>query len=279
MSISLFAGRSSALLDDDGARLLSFESDGAAVLRPARSAEAVQADPREAACFPCAPWFGRLHGGLDFRGRHYDLDANLPACDPDHALHGDAWLGRWEVTAHAARAATARFPHIGGPGRFPFTYVAAQSVSLTEARLSIALGVKNAGDEDMPAGLALHPFFPRGPNTRIAFGAEAFWTPGATGGGALGAPPAGLDFSQGAPLPATHVDHSYQGFKGAVLIDLGGVVVRLASDAPHLHLFAPEGADFFCLEPTTHLPGDFGRDVLSPGRRMHLTMRIETERP
>lgn len=276
MSYSLFADRSTALLDEDGARILSFARDGVDVLRAATSAEAARVDPRQAACFPCAPWFGRLHGGLAFGERRFELAPNFPACDPDHALHGDAWLGRWEIVSHKERSLSARFAHIGSTGRFPFTYVAAQSVSIDQDYLSIALGVKNAGEEDMPAGLALHPYFPRGPKTRLAFGASGLWTPGLMGGGAPGPLPDGLDFSGGAPLPTAPIDHTFTGFSGAVLIDLGDIIVRLVSAAPALHMFAPEGEPYFCLEPTTHLPGDFGRDVLAPGQRMHLTMRIET---
>lgn len=267
-----------------GGRLLSLSKDGRALLRAqthALTADGAAADPREAACFPCAPYFGRLAGGLLFGRRRWPLKPTLPACDADHALHGEAWVRRWALRDQSMDRADMRYRHRGDePGAYPFAYEAAQIVRVAEEGLRIDLTLTNLGDGPMPAGLGLHPYLHRTPDTRVSFSASGMWTP-PTGGsdGALG-PLAGalgsgaLGSGAAARLPAETLDHSFAGFSGEALIETGDLQIALRSDAPILHVYAPTGADFFCLEPVTHLPGDFGRDVIEAGQRLTLAMTI-----
>lgn len=277
ISVLHHGGVVAELAPDLGGAVLALSFAGRDALRRG-TREAVAADPRGAACFPCAPWFGRLHGGLDFRGRHWPLLPTLPACDPRHALHGEAWVRPWAVTAHTDVFLDCRFSSDGRQeGRFPFAYEARQIAQIAEDAFELDLRVRNAGAEPMPAGLGLHPYFPRLPQTRIAFRAAGLWTPAPEGGGAESAIPADLDFAKGATLPHREIDHSFPGFQGAVEIRQPAMTLRLASDAPILHLYAPAGADFFCLEPVTHLPGAFGGDVLKPNEQMRLSLSIAAE--
>ncbi|MEX0643787.1 MAG: hypothetical protein WD076_00635 [Parvularculaceae bacterium] len=264
---------------EHGAAILSLAKGGRDILRRAPSVEAVAEDPRAAACFPCIPWFGRLYGGLNFAGRHWDLWPTLPACDAKHALHGEAWVRPWGVIAHTDMFLECRFSHDGfHDGRFPFAYDARQIVQFVGASFRIDLILRNIGREPMPAGLGLHPYFSRSRDTRIDFAASDLWTP-SPDGGALSPIPADFEFSGGARLPNSTLDHSYAGFAGAVEIGGPGGPVRLETDAPILHVYAPAGKDYFCLEPVTHLPGDFGAVALRPGESLRLMLAIACAQP
>ncbi len=259
---------------EHGAAILSFAKNGKDILRRAKSAEAVAEDPRAAACFPCAPWFGRLYRGLDFAGRHWELWPTLPACDPKHALHGEAWVRPWGVIAHTDIFLECRFSHDGvQDGRFPFAYDARQIVQIVGQCLRIDLILRNIGREPMPAGLGLHPYFSRTRDTRIDFSASDLWTP-APEGGDLQPVPQDFEFSGGARLPNFTLDHSYSGFAGAAEISEPDGTARLETDAPILHVYAPAGENYFCLEPVTHLPGEFGGLALRPGDSIRLMLTI-----
>ena len=215
------------------------------------SEQAVAADPREAACYPCVPWFSRLPGGLDFNGKHYDLAPTLPACDPEHALHGHGWVNPWTVTAHSKDRLLCRYDHAPSPKLFPFPFSAIQDFSVSADQFRIALAIKNTGDEDMPAGLGLHPFFPCNKHTRL----------NCTG--------------HYGPVPDDAIDDTLKGWDGRAEIIQDGLRVTLNSNAPILHFYSPEKADFFCAEPITHRPGHFGKEVLEPGETMTLFMNMK----
>lgn len=265
-----------------GGALLSLRDSKGQILRAARLDDAA-ADPRNAASFPCVPWFGRLYDGLVFAGRRHQLRPTLPQCAPDHPLHGDGWVSPWDVVTYTDDRLACRLARDGGvPGEFPFAYAATQEFRLTRDGLTINLTLENAGAAAMPAGLGLHPYFFRADDTRIAFCASKRWTPPATGPGRLSPIAGRLGAGAPAALPDETLDHSFAGFGGeAIISGAGGAVIRLKSDAPALHVFAPAGEAYFCLEPVTHLPGEltcgasgFGGRTLAPGETFGLSMRI-----
>ncbi len=264
-----------------GGALLSFRDRHGPLLRASSLAEAAT-DPRNAACFPCVPWFGRLYDGLPDPGGRADLKPTLAACDPEHPLHGDGWVGAWETLSHSDDRLLLRFE--GGPAAasgFPYPYEATQAFSLSRAGLMIILTLRNIGDAPMPAGLGLHPYFQRTPATRVAFKAQKKWTPPGVGPGRLEAIANGLGAASRAHLPEATVDHSFAGFSGEAEISGEGPPIRLRSTAPILHLYTPSGVPYFCFEPVTHLPGEltrrasgFGGVMLAPGASLGLEMAI-----
>lgn len=92
---------------------------------------------------------------------------------------------------------------------------------------------------------------------RVGFTATGFWTPPTHERGSLGDLPSALGAGAAAPLPDTTPDHSFTGYSGTAIIDEDASAVRLSSGASILHANAPDGEDFFCLEPVTHLPGAY----------------------
>lgn len=268
------AGAYAARVATQGGVLLSLTKAGIDLLRPAPKAPS---DPRDAACFACLPYFGRLPGGLRFGARRYPLRPTHPAADPVNALHGDAWMRRWTVAEAGPRDVFLSF--VGRPegeGPYPFRFTATQRFSIGEAGLSITVCLRNDEDFDAPLGVALHPAFRREAATAVAFEASGLWTFDAVAGGGTQTPllpPRRYDRARA--LPRETVDHAFTGFGGAASVAGFGTTVRLSTDASILHVFAPAGENYFCLEPATHRPCRFGDDegVAAGGERrlfMHL---------
>ena len=256
-----------------GGVVMRLTHDGRDLLRPAQSADAVAKDPREAACFPCVPWFSRLAGGLDFNGRHYALAPTLPACDPDHALHGEGWINPWAVTAHAPDRLECQFDHQPRPGKFPYAFAATQVFAVSERAFAIDLTLINNSDTPMPAGLGLHPYFPRHGTTVLSATANRCWAPDESGKWRETPIPRELDFSSRRPLPQRNTDETLMGWDGDLTIATDRTT-RVTSSAQLVHVFAPAGADFFCLEPLTQAPACFGETILPPSGFLDLSMTI-----
>lgn len=256
-----------------GGVVLSLSCGGRDILRRAHSTEAVAEDPREAACYPMVPWFSRLPGGLVFGGRRYDLAPTLPACDPDHALHGHGWVRAWTVAEQSQDRLVCSFEHEPAPRLFPFPFIATQEFSVAPDSFEIVLTVANSGDAPMPAGLGLHPFFPE--KKTSAFNVtEYFRQPAAPS--ALRSPD---KMDHRGPFPDDPVDYTIRAWDGAAEIVRDAMRLALTSNAPHLHLYSPEDSDFYCAEPVTHLPGDFGRALLASGEKMQVFMKIFVAAP
>ncbi|MDZ7629678.1 MAG: hypothetical protein U5J99_14850 [Parvularculaceae bacterium] len=251
-----------------GGAILSL-SDGKGPLLRSGTAQATSADPRRSACFPCVPWFGRLSAPVD----GVSLKATLPDASP-LPLHGDGWISAFDVETHTEDRLQCRYSPQPSPSGFPHPYEAQQDFRLTAQGLTITLSVRNTGARAMPAGLGLHPYFRRTPASRISFSADALWTPPASSPGALGALPGGLGSAAFTTLPDNTIDHSFTGFGGTLLVETAEGVIRLTSAASILHLYAPADEDYFCAEPVSHLPGDFGRARLAPGASSALTVSI-----
>lgn len=212
-------------------------------------------DPLQTACFPLVPWANRIAAA------RFAWDGGVAALDPTpgfepHALHGTGWQRPWEISAADGVSAvlTLRQPRTD----WPWSWTAEQRVTLDGAGLTIGLSLTNTDTRPMPAGLGLHPWFVRRPGTRVAFAASGVWTVDETliplG---LSAPEAVFDWRDGPAVEAApFVDHAYAGWDGlARLIDADRTVtLRGSPNASVLHVFAPAGEDFVCLEPVTHRP-------------------------
>lgn len=285
-ALSIAAGPLEARFLAKGGALLWFTDEHGDVVR-AGTAEASANDPREAACFPCVPYFGRVYGGvLRFDGRAFAMGPTLPHVSPDLPLHGEGWARDWTLVRHDTSEAALRFTHDGAAaGAFPYAFSAEERLRFVAGALEIVLSLTNEGPAPMPAGLGLHPYFARDTATTLGLHAARFWTPPSDGGhGVFSCPPEGLGRGAPGPLPEAGLDHSFAGLEGAVLLEAAGARIRLETDAPILHVYAPAKADFVCLEPVSHLPGAlvapdeaFGGARLAPGARMSVSMRIRRE--
>jgi aldose 1-epimerase len=147
---------------------------------------------------------------------------------------------------------------------------------------AITLVLTNRAKEPMPAGLGLHPYFRRRPETELRFEAGHVLLTGAEPLPTGVEGPAGhfADFAGGAPLPAETIDHCFTTWHGhAALRDELGTTSIAAEGTPHLHLYAPADGSALCLEPVTHTPDALNRApgemiLLPPACSASLTLLI-----
>lgn len=258
-----------------GGAITALRYRGEDVLRPA-SPDAVH--PLQTSCFPMVPFVGRIaHGRFVFRGRRVTITPNLTG--DAHVLHGFAWLEPWRVTDTRPESVTLTW-QCQDRDDWPWAHSAEQRFTLDAAGLSIVLTVTNLSNRPMPGGIGLHPYFKAESGTRIRFAARQLWSSDAA---ILPDAPMAVDtfgdWAGGAKIPTTRdIDNSYEDWDGIADI-IGAQQLRLdARGVRDLHLYAPAAADFFCLEPCSHLPDAFNRgdrfDVLDPGASRTIGLSI-----
>lgn len=281
--IALRAGDWRATLAPElGGSVLSLDWRGQPVFRPTPDGTT---DILETACFPLVPYANRIADGrFVFEGR----SVQLPVLDrfAPHAIHGEGWLRSWTVESQSADTVAMTLDWAGEPDGWPWPWFARQSVCLSSKGLQIGLSVTNTGEATMPAGLGLHPYFHRYPDSRLTLPAEGIWMTDARQIPERLAPAAEVvDWSNGVDLAdIPFVDHAYASWSGEAFLDGGGRCVTLTADAAARwsQVYMPVDADFCCVEPVTHRPDahhapageDDGLVSLKPGRTLSLTVII-----
>jgi len=233
--------------------------------------------PNAAACFPLVPYSNRIRDRrFHFAGREQHVAANFGTSP--HSIHGHGWQRPWQVTAQDARSVTLAYRHDGSD--WPQPYRAEQRVALNgDGALAVSLAVTNEGGGPMPAGLGLHPYFPRTPRCRLTAAVKAMWaTDAEVMPTALVAPPQGANPAAGLRPAEVALDNGFTGFAGRAVIDWPERAASLTLEADaalaFLVVYTPAGADFFCAEPVSHCTDavnlaacrdDTGLRVLAPG--------------
>ena len=239
----------------------------------------------EAANFPLVPYVNRIRGGrFAFRGREVVLAPNM-AGDPS-PLHGQGWLGAWQVESASAEQAVLSFHHAAG--EWPWEYRAEQHFKFDEAGLSLRLTCRNLSHEPMPCGLGQHPYFDCGPDTRIDTRVTHVWTidehvlP-------VEKIAAVVPFDLADRLVCGQdLDHGFAGWGGtAWMTDPNWPFdLRISSaDAHFFQLYSPTSGGIFVAEPVSHANAalnapekqwrDLGMRVLASGEEMSLAMRLD----
>ncbi|RVT83186.1 aldose 1-epimerase [Rhodobacteraceae bacterium CCMM004] len=229
-------------------------------------------------CNLLTPFANRIDHGFDFEGRHHPVPRTVDG-DP-WPLHGDGWLAAWQVAEAGPTAA--RLVHEGAIG--PFAYRAVAEWRLEEGRIALTLTQTNLGPR-MPFGGGVHPWFPRGPDTALRFGAQAVVT-GPEGTLPKTAAPlsdrAPWDFRRLRALPAGAIDNAFTGWDGHAEIRQESLTATLTAPLTVLHIYSPGvDAEFFCAEPVGHpvdahnLPGLPGLNILDNGASAVLSMALD----
>lgn len=263
-----------------GGAILSLTHCGRPVLRPSPEGAT---DPLATACFPLIPYANRIaQGRFAFEEQVVDLGVT-PGFAP-HALHGVGWRRPWRVTAQTPTSARLALDH-APDGDWPWRFAAEQAFSLTDAGLTVNLTLTNVDTRPFPAGLGLHPYLHRPLDARLTVRAPRVWLTDDVLIPREAAPAAALiDWADGPPVAdAPFVDNAYDGWDGAARLDSReGAVLLNAPGVSRVHVYAPQGADFVCVEPVSHRPDAVhappeeasGLAVLAPGRTMALTMSL-----
>lgn len=281
-AIELRAGAARAtVLPGMGAALAGLWVNERPVLRPWSGRQ--DDGPFAVAGIVLAPVSNRVSRPFDWRGERFALPRNLAA--EAFPIHGDAFQKPWAVTGQGPAEVALSL----ADGAFgPLSYRARMTLALAPAALACRLEVTSRCPAPMPFGAGFHPWFPRGPDTRLGFAATGVWpederhlpaTPHA-----VGVPPP-WDFAAPRALPAGWINNGFAGWDGRLTILQGPAATPLTLTAsPELGtlvVFSPgAAADFFCAEPVSHpvdalnLPGRPGLAVLAPGETLSVWMRL-----
>ncbi len=259
--LSLRRGRLAVdLAPEVGGSIARFAVDNTEVLRPGVGVNG--------ACYPLVPFSNRIaNGRLDVEGKTFLLEPNWPG--QRHPMHGDGWARAWTTVTHDETSAEIAYDH-DGRDAWPFRYCARQHFRLEAHSLTVSLSIENRERHAVPAGLGLHPFFVREPDSELFFHADTVWL---ADGEVLPthrvAVPLAWDFSHGRPAADAALDNCFEGWEGDASVIWPSRRLRLALRASevfrHLVVYTPPGRSFFCVEPVSHANGQIGRTRLAAG--------------
>ncbi len=268
------------LAPEVGGAIAAFTVAGRDVLRPTAAGAS---DALFTASFPLVPFCNRIpNGRFAFEGREVVLPPNLG--DHPHALHGQGWRAAWTVEMAGGGEAVLSYAH--APDAWPWAYRAEQRFVVGETGFRVELSVINTGETPMPAGLGFHPYFPRRDGERLTAANDGVWLidtdvlPTTHHAG-----PWEADWAAGAPVEGHGlIDHCYTGWDQRAVLRAPSqpdTIVTASADCRWLHVYAPPGEAYYCVEPCASRPNPFGEGetgmaTLAPGERRSIWMDVAT---
>lgn len=244
---------------------------GIELLRRMPEAALAARDVRLAASYPLVPYSNRMREcTLTYGGRRHRFAPNFGG--HPHSIHGNAWQRTWTVESADAMSATLALEHSADGAlavEWPFAYRARQRFALSPDGLEIEIEIENAGASPMPAGMGIHPFFPRGAGTRLTTKTGSVWrNDEAMMPVALDPVPPAWNFEDGRLVAPISVDNCFAGWDVSAAIEWPESGVRLDMTADpvfgHLVVFVPPGRTYFCVEPVSNC--NDGMNLLAKGR-------------
>jgi aldose 1-epimerase len=266
--LSLRAGRLAVdLAPDAGGSIARFAIETAGtiidLLRPT--------DADATACYPLVPFSNRIaNGRLIVDGEEFILKPNWPG--QRHPMHGDGWARPWQVARQEGRSAELVYEHDGREG-WPFRYRARQVFDLGEEGLSVGMTIENLESRAVPAGLGLHPFFPRDADTELACRVAGVWQADAEvlPVDRIAVPPE-WNFAASRPVDGVVLDNCFDGWDGSATIrwPRRGLGLSLVVTQPfrHLVIYVPKARPYFCVEPVSHANGAVAQTSLPQGETL-----------
>ncbi|MGA0542175.1 aldose 1-epimerase [Neotabrizicola sp. VNH66] len=221
--------------------------------------------------FVMAPFANRIAGGaFDFGSRRHKLPLNRP--EEGMAIHGMARDLQWRIAEQRPAQVRLVLEEVSaGPWHFDMV----QDLGLSDEGIRIGLTITNRGQESLPFGLGLHPWFPRPDGTRLTFSAA-----GAHRRDERGlplpevVPVPGLSQGDGRPLQdLPPLDACFSGWTPRTARILWSdaetaLTLRAEGALRHLHIYLPAERPVFCAEPVSHLPDAVNRPDLGPEAAM-----------
>lgn len=274
-----------------GGAISGFWRNGLALMRETPEQALRDGLVRLTSSYPLIPYSNRIaQGRFSFEETDHRLALNFG--DHPHSIHGNAWQKPWTIAdATDARCCLVLQHHpLGDEMGWPFAYRAEQHFELDAEGLTLTLVLKNEDQRAMPAGLGLHPFFPRRPGIRLQFAAEGVYLNGEDSLPTESVPvPDDWNYRAMRDLGEPRVDNCFKGWNGTALIlfEAEKTALRLQADPlfSHLVVYVPAGRDFFAVEPVSHMNNainrpdiaDHGLRVLRPGERLTAKVRFQVE--
>jgi aldose 1-epimerase len=242
-----------------------------AMLRRSLPQAIIGGDPHAMGCFPLLPYGNRLgHGRFQWSGIDYTLEPNFG--DSPHTIHGVGWRRAWAVEANTPSAIILTLDHYPDPA-WPFAFSASLRYTLSNSVLTTDIRITNRHAAPAPAAIGVHPFFPKSHDPSLRFNATGAWQNGADSLPATHAPPpAAWQHTTPRLERDSQLDNCFTGWDGTADIHAGPASLRIEASPVfrHLQVFTPSWADFFCVEPISHVPDAINRSDLPPEQAMHV---------
>nr|WP_294521101.1 aldose 1-epimerase [uncultured Rhodopila sp.] len=276
--LTLTAGESSIVVaPETGAGITGWMLGRTALTRRALPEATSGGDSHAMALFPLLPYCNRIGAArFAWQGVEYRLARNFG--DNPHSIHGVGWQRAWTVVSVGPSAVTMVLEHRADPS-WPFAFEAEVTYGLTASGLHIAMRLTNRHGFAAPAGMGIHPYFPKEHDPALRFNASGVWENGAD---ALpqrhGPVPPEWQHAVFLAVAQSRLDNCFTGWDGRADIRAAAASLRIEASAVfrQLQVFTPHWADFFCVEPVTHVPDAVNRDDLPADQAMHVLAPDET---
>jgi aldose 1-epimerase len=270
--LTLASGTSSIVVAPKcGAALVGWMRGPTAILRRSLPQATVGDDPHAMGCFPLLPYGNRLgRGCFQWSGAGYTLEPNFG--DSPHTIHGVGWHRVWAVEAATTSSIVLALNHDPGPA-WPFAFSARLRYALSDTALTIDIQITNRHAAPAPGGIGVHPFFPKSHDPSLCFNATGAWQNGADALPSTHAPPpAAWQHTTPRKERDSRLDNCFTGWDGTADIQAGPASLRIEASPVfrHLQVFTPSWADFFCVEPISHVPDAINRPDLPADQAMHV---------
>jgi aldose 1-epimerase len=268
--LTLVSGVSSVVVaPEHGAGVIGWMRGSTPMLRRSLPRAVLGGDPHAMGCFPLLPYGNRIGRGC-FRwcGTDYVLARNFG--DQPHTIHGVGWRRAWRVESASPRSLTLSLDHRPDPS-WPFAFAAEIDYALADTGLTVTMQLTNRHHRPAPAGIGVHPQFPRANNPTLRFEATGVWENGADDLPSCHLPvPSGWCHAEARPVALSRLDHCFTGWDGIADIHAGAASLRIEASETfrRLQVFTPSWADFFCIEPVSHVPDSIGRPDLAAEQAM-----------
>lgn len=261
-----------------GGQILKCQWRGHHIFTPARRGS--WPIDQAAGCFPLVPYSNRIREA-QFRFSEWTVVLPAPDFAMPHALHGLGWRRPWSCQQITSRDIAMVQHNVGGA--WPWPYEASQQISISDSSLMLTLSIRNTGIEPMPAGIGMHPYFPKHPDMLVSLCAGGYWT---THPSSPGIPinwyplDPKKDLFMDTPPSAVDLDNCFTEWGGHIRLDYPGERYRIdisASEAfSNLVIFCPRDRELLCLEPVSHVNDALHLAELHQLQRMDVLGRGES---
>lgn len=261
-----------------GGGICAFTWRGIDIFRPFRPS----GRELDLASFPLVPFCNRIaEGSIVYRAKPWTLPPAPAATEPVHALHGVGWRSPWATIEAGADLIRLGLRHDGA--LWPWPFVAEQRFEVSQKGFTYSLSLTNHDTIAMPAGLGLHPYFPRD-RAVLELDAHARWEVGEDR-----LPRARRELAKSPDwLSGEELDHCFECAPAPFTVRWPTHRLRVSpsKSLAFTHVYTPQGADFFCVEPVSHIPNAVhcgldrattGLEMLGPGETMEVQCQFEVE--
>jgi aldose 1-epimerase len=276
--LTLTAGASSLVVAPEyGAALTGWLLGRTPILRRALPQAVLGGNPHTMACFPLLPYGNRIcHGRFRWSGVDYALQPNFG--DNPHTIHGIGWQRPWTVEDAHPKSVTLSLAH-RPDASWPFAFRAEIDYRLSDETLTVTIQMTNQHAAPAPAGIGIHPHFPKTNAVALRFNATGAWENGPDSLPVQHAPPR-PEWQHGEPraVARSRLDNCFTGWDGIADIHTGAARLRIEASKVfrQLQVFTPSWGDFFCVEPVSHVPDALNRLDLPEDQVMHVLQPGET---